>query len=198
MKIPKLGAKADAAASRLRSTITSLLTLTHQLLMPGIMLRSILGANSSVKKESKATSAQRKVEEKRAQEQRELDEATAASQGELEGAGSRSAACMAVLTRHLSPSAAFKSKLGSREASPSNSIDDPATTITWERRGSAATSGGTDEAEEEEEDVSNDDETEVYAPRIEFFHKGHDHFWLSNSSPHPVVLDGVTYKTAGE
>ncbi|CEH16154.1 hypothetical protein CBOM_06021 [Ceraceosorus bombacis] len=32
--------------------------------------------------------------------------------------------------------------------------------------------------------------------RVEFFTKSGAHWWLSNSSPHPVVRDGITYKTA--
>ena len=46
---------------------------------------------------------------------------------------------------------------------------------------------------ERDEEETEDDGVQ----RIEFYHRDAPHFWLSNSSDHAVVLDGIRYPTAG-
>ncbi|UZJ57368.1 hypothetical protein CBS101457_006688 [Exobasidium rhododendri] len=76
---------------------------------------------------------------------------------------------------------------GSRAASLRKASDED---IQLATSGGAGGSAGNDDDDDEKEGV--DDSLE----RIEFYRKDEPYYWLSNSSDHPVYLDGVKYPTA--
>ncbi|KDN43773.1 DUF1768-domain-containing protein [Tilletiaria anomala UBC 951] len=68
-------------------------------------------------------------------------------------------------------------------------------TVAWRADVSASSKGDDGDANTDEENAQDQGKGRIL-DAIEFYHQGAPYFWLSNSSEHAVVLDGVKYPTA--